>query len=64
MPTGTGKTETMLALLVSERFERLLVIVPTDALRTQIFGKFVSLGVLKGAGVVGADAPAIRWSAR
>jgi type I site-specific restriction endonuclease len=28
MPTGTGKTETMLALLASQRLERLLVVVP------------------------------------
>nr|GFA94274.1 hypothetical protein [Tanacetum cinerariifolium] len=34
MPTGTGKTETMLALLVQQRCSRLLVVVPTDALRT------------------------------
>lgn len=36
MPTGTGKTETMLSILVAEQCQRLLVIVPTDALRTQI----------------------------
>ena len=47
MPTGTGKTETMLSILISKRCERLLVIVPTDALRTQIAGKFLTLGVLK-----------------
>ncbi len=47
LPTGTGKTETMLSLLVSERIERLLVIVPSDQLRTQIAEKFISLGVLK-----------------
>ena len=35
MPTGTGKTETMLSILVSMKCEKLLVIVPTDALRTQ-----------------------------
>lgn len=52
MPTGTGKTETMLALLVAQRLERVLVIVPTDTLREQIAGKFLSLGVLKPAGVV------------
>lgn len=33
MPTGTGKTETMLALLVAARPDRLLVLVPSDALR-------------------------------
>src|SRR5688572_10304080 len=36
MPTGTGKTETMLSILVSACCQRVLVIVPTDALRTQI----------------------------
>jgi len=40
MPTGTGKTETMLALNARQRFERLLVVVPTDALREQIAAKF------------------------
>lgn len=52
MPTGTGKTETMLALLVSERCERLLVTVPSDSLRGQLFGKFSSLGLLKQFGLV------------
>lgn len=47
MPTGTGKTETMLALNAHQRFERLLVVVPTDALREQIAGKFETFGVLK-----------------
>ncbi len=50
MPTGTGKTETMLALQVSQAIERLLVVVPTDALRDQIAGKFRSLGVLREQG--------------
>lgn len=56
MPTGTGKTETMLALMIAERLKRVLVIVPSDALREQISGKFLTLGVLKAAGVVGPSA--------
>jgi superfamily II DNA or RNA helicase len=52
MPTGTGKTETMLALLIAEQIERLLVIVPTDALRRQIAEKFLSLGLLQALGLV------------
>lgn len=52
MPTGTGKTETMLALLVSERCEKLLVTVPSDSLRGQISEKFMSLGLLKQFGLV------------
>lgn len=47
MPTGTGKTETMLALNACHRHERLLVVVPTDALREQIAGKFETFGVPK-----------------
>lgn len=47
LPTGVGKTETMLSLLVAEQCPRLLVVVPTDALRTQLSEKFVTLGLLK-----------------
>lgn len=47
MPTGIGKTETMLSILISKQCEKLLVVVPTDALRTQIADKFLTLGILK-----------------
>lgn len=47
MPTGTGKTETMLAVLVAARPRRVLVIVPTAALREQIASKFETLGILQ-----------------
>lgn len=47
MPTGTGKTETMISILLSARIQKLLVVVPTDALRAQLAGKFLTLGVLK-----------------
>ncbi|MGC1176165.1 DEAD/DEAH box helicase [Polaromonas sp.] len=50
MPTGTGKTETMLAVLTSAGCERVLVIVPTDALRSQLADKFETLGLLKVPG--------------
>ena len=39
-PTGTGKTETMLSVLVANRCKKLLVVVPSDALRGQLAGKF------------------------
>lgn len=55
MPTGTGKTETMLALLVHRRLDRLLVVVPTSALREQTAAKFEALGVLVESGVVAPD---------
>lgn len=50
LPTGTGKTETMLASLVYRQLPKLLVIVPSDALRKQISDKFVSLGILRKLG--------------
>lgn len=56
MPTGTGKTETMLGLLVAARPERVLVIVPSDSLREQIATKFDRLGVLQELGIVAASA--------
>ena len=54
MPTGTGKTETMLAAFV-ESPARTLVIVPSDALRTQIASKFVTLGILPEVGAITGD---------
>ncbi len=47
MPTGTGKTETMLAIFAHERIPRLMVVVPTDALRDQIADKAETMGVLQ-----------------
>ena len=52
MPTGTGKTETMLALLVCVRLNRLLVVVPNNALRDQVSEKFLTLGVLEHCGCI------------
>ena len=63
MPTGTGKTETMLSILVSARCPCLLVVVPTHALRLQIAEKFLTLGILKEPGCsvlsVGAKHPIV-----
>lgn len=56
MPTGTGKTETMLAVLIASQCEKLLVIVPTDPLREQIAQKFITLGILKDFGIVSEKA--------
>ncbi|NWL79565.1 helicase [Pseudomonas taiwanensis] len=52
MPTGTGKTETMLALLVRAQLRRLLVVVPNSALRDQLVEKFATLGKLAECGCV------------
>ncbi len=51
LPTGTGKTETMLSCLIYNRPDKLLILVPSNALRDQIFDKFVSLGILPTIGV-------------
>ena len=56
MPTGTGKTEVMMAAAVSAEALRVLVIVPTDALRQQTGDKFLTYGLLQSLGVV-ADIP-------
>ncbi len=52
MPTGTGKTEVMLCALTSKPCSKLLVVVPSDALRTQIAERFLTLGLLKDCGVL------------
>lgn len=53
MPTGTGKTETMLTTLVANKCEKILITVPSDALRGQIANKFYNLGLLKEFKIVG-----------
>lgn len=52
LPTGTGKTETMLATMIYQRCKRILLIVPSDSLRTQISKKFIELGYLPELTVV------------
>jgi superfamily II DNA or RNA helicase len=47
LPTGTGKTEVMIASMLMRRPSRLLVLVPSDTLRSQTSEKFSGLGVLK-----------------
>lgn len=56
MPTGTGKTDTMVSIMVAAQLPRLLVLVPTDALRDQISDAFLHLGVLQQLGIVGPTA--------
>ena len=56
MPTGTGKTETMLTTLIANRCEKIIITVPSEALRTQIFNKFYTLGLLKKFEIVNEKA--------
>lgn len=55
MPTGTGKTETMIMTIVSERIEKTIIVVPSDLLRKQTVEKVCSFGVLKDIDVVGKN---------
>jgi superfamily II DNA or RNA helicase len=47
MPTGTGKTETMLSLMTAYLPGKILIIVPSKTLRDQTVKKFKSLGLLR-----------------
>jgi len=51
MPTGTGKTETMLSVYCQSP-KRTLIVVPSDPLRSQTATKFATLGVLPEIGAV------------
>jgi len=57
MPTGTGKTETMLAALAQFVRGTLLVIVPSQILRDQTVDKFLNFGLLRHLNALSPDAP-------
>ena len=52
MPTGTGKTDTMLGLVIAARMSRVLILVPSDVLRTQLVKKCADLKTLRNVGAV------------
>ncbi|NYJ28069.1 DEAD/DEAH box helicase [Allomuricauda sp. ARW1Y1] len=52
LPTGTGKTETMLVTTLADKAQRTLVVVPTVELKLQIAEKFESWGILRELGVI------------
>ena len=52
MPTGTGKTDTMLGLIIAAKMRRTLILVPSDALRTQLMGKCKEMKTLRTVGAV------------
>jgi superfamily II DNA or RNA helicase len=56
LPTGTGKTETMLIASLADQAKRTLVIVPTVDLKNQIASKFATWGMLRTLGVLPANA--------
>ena len=57
LPTGTGKTETMLCLTLADKAKRTLVIAPTIDLKSQISEKFQTWGMLKTLNIIPEDAP-------
>jgi len=57
LPTGTGKTETMLVATLADRATKTLVVVPTIDLKNQIAEKFSNWGILRQLGVIPLDCP-------
>lgn len=55
MPTGTGKTDTIFAIIIAGLFRRTLMIVPSDALRTQIGDRLASLQRLRAINAISDD---------
>jgi superfamily II DNA or RNA helicase len=55
LPTGTGKTETMLSVLIYKKLQKVLVVVPSSSLRSQITEKFYDLGYLPKLSIVPGD---------
>lgn len=52
LPTGTGKTDSMVGLLALLEPKCLLVVVPTDPLREELAAKFMQFGVLAKFGLL------------
>lgn len=52
MPTGTGKTEVMIATVVSEHIKKTCIIVPSKMLHKQTITRFSTLGELFNIGAV------------
>lgn len=52
MPTGTGKTEVMISVIVSEKRKKTLVIVPSNLLRKQTIERMSILGKLRDIGAI------------
>lgn len=55
MPTGTGKTETILSIIIAGKFDKTLVVVPSDALRTQISKKLLEYELPRKFGLINSS---------
>jgi len=58
LPTGAGKTDVAILLPYLLRARRVLVVVPSDSIRSQVAERFESLSVLKRIGVLKSTVPA------
>lgn len=52
LPTGTGKTDVMIAAMLLKPAKRALVLVPSDPLRSQMISSFAKLGRLRDIGAI------------
>lgn len=57
LPTGTGKTETMLVASLADKADRTLVIVPSVDLKNQIASKYATWGMLRELGIIPSTLP-------
>lgn len=55
LPTGTGKTETMLVATLADKAKKTLVIVPSIELKNQIADKYSTWGILRKLGVISKE---------
>lgn len=55
MPTGTGKTDAIFSIIIAGLFPRTLLIVPSDALRTQIGDRLATLTRLRAINAISQD---------
>lgn len=55
MPTGTGKTDAIFSIIIAGLFPRTLLIVPSDALRTQIGDRLATLTRLRAINAISPD---------
>jgi superfamily II DNA or RNA helicase len=55
MPTGTGKTDAIFSIIIAGLFGRTLLIVPSDALRSQIGDRLETLSRLRAIGAISTD---------
>lgn len=55
LPTGTGKSETMLAAILAGKIKRSLIIVPNHLLRNQTYDRARTWGILRKIGCVNGD---------